>query len=76
MFVRKFIGRCESCGDAIYDDDNSYSVNLGGATLTLCDRCCKPLHVRSIEMCELRNKDKCSEYCDGFDPSRECYRVE
>lgn len=24
-------------------------------------------------LCEFRDKDRCSEYCDGWDTSRECY---
>lgn len=24
-------------------------------------------------LCKHRNEDKCSEYCDGFDTSKDCY---
>lgn len=27
----------------------------------------------AVSLCLFRDKDKCSEYCDGWDTSRECY---
>ena len=30
-------------------------------------------HERVINLCKRRDKDKCNEYCDGFDILRECY---
>ena len=38
--MRKFIGRCGSCGEAIYEDEVRYNVNIGHTSMTLCWRCC------------------------------------
>ena len=36
----EFVGRCDSCGDAIYDYQNSYLVTIGKQELMLCPCCC------------------------------------
>lgn len=36
----EFVGRCDSCGDAIYDYQDHYLVTVGKQNLMLCPCCC------------------------------------
>lgn len=32
-----------------------------------------PFTESSNSLCKYRNEDKCNEYCEGFDASKDCY---
>jgi hypothetical protein len=38
--IGEFVGRCDSCGDTIYDYQNRYLVKIGKQDFTLCPCCC------------------------------------
>lgn len=56
----QFIGRCDSCGAALYDYNVCYDATIGHMDVMLCSQCCKK-HAASAGLNEFSTEDLVDE---------------